>query len=136
MDKGCVILQYMALTGILSSVLRDLQENRIKSIVIHSPHNFFTIHDAEIGALVFLTKTSFTDISTGTYGLIAKINQKQIAIHRVTQSTDVLYEEYETYTARLQLELCGLGRVRKVEQLTIGKPCIVEVDKVTYLEAK
>ena len=129
-------MQYMAITGILSNVLTELQENRIKSIEIHSPHNFFTIHDAEIGSLVFLTKTSFSDISTGTYGLIARINQKQIAIHRVTQSTDVIYEEYETYAARLQLELYGLGRVRKVEQLTLGKPCIVEVDKVTYLEAK
>jgi len=136
MDRGCVILQYMALTGISSHVFRDLQENRIKTIEIHSPHNFFTIHDAEIGVLVFLTKTSFSDISTGTYGLIARINQKQIAIHRVTQSNDIMYEEYETYAARLQLELYELGRVRKVEQVTIGKPCIVEVDKVTYLEAK
>ena len=129
-------MQYMALTGILSNVLRDIQENRIKTIEIHSPHNFFTIHEAEIGSLVFLTNTSFSDISTGTNGLIVKINQIQIAIHRVIQSTDVIYEEYETYAARLQLELCGIGRVRKVEQVAVGKPCIVEVDKVTYLEAK
>jgi hypothetical protein len=126
----------MALTGISSQVLTDLQNNRIRSIEIHSPHNFFTIHDAETGSLVFLTKISYSDINTGTIGLIARINQRQIAIHRIVQSTDQIYEEYETYAARLQLELRGIGRVRRIEQADIGKPYIVEVDEVNYLEAK
>lgn len=129
-------MKYMALTGISSQVLTDLQNNRIRSIEIHSPHNFFTIHDAETGSLVFLTKISYSDINTGTIGLIARINQRQIAIHRIVQSTDQIYEEYETYAARLQLELRGIGRVRRIEQADIGKPYIVEVDEVNYLEAK
>ncbi|MCK5216686.1 MAG: DUF473 domain-containing protein [Methanosarcinales archaeon] len=129
-------MKYMALTGISSQVLTDLQNNRIRSIEIHSPHNFFTIHDAKTGSLVFLTKTSYSDINTGTIGLIARINQRQIAIHRLVQSTDQIYEEYETYAARLQLEFRGIGRVRRIEQAAIGKPYIVEVDEVNYLEAK
>ncbi len=68
--------------------------------------------------------------------MIARINRRQIAIHRLVQSTDQIYEEYETYAARLQLELRGIGRVRRIEQAVIGKPYIVEVDEVNYLEAK
>jgi hypothetical protein len=129
-------MQYAALTGISSYVLKDLQDNHVRTIEIHSPHNFITIHTIEAGDMVFITKTSHSDIKIGTIGLIARVNQRQIAMQRVMQRTEELYEEYETFTARLQLELGGLGRVRRLENVFIGKPCVVEVDTVTYLEAK
>jgi len=129
-------MQYAALTGISSHVLKDLQDNRIRTIEIHSPHNFFTIYSIEVGDKVFVTKTSHSDIKIGTIGLIARVNQRQIAMQRVMQRTEELYEEYETFTARLQLELGGLGRVRRLENVLIGKPCVIEVDTVTHLEAK
>lgn len=129
-------MQYVAITGISSQVLKELQENQIRTIEIRSPHNFFSVHAAQPGDQVFLTKSSFNDISTGTIGLIARIKERQVAMHRILHRTDEIFEECETFAARLQLELQGLGRVRKVEPSVLGQPFIVEADRVTYLEAR
>ena len=129
-------MQSIALTGLSSQVLRNLQENHIKTIEIRSPHNFISVNVTNVGDFVFLTRTSISDITNGTIGLIARITQRQIAIQRVMQHTADIFEEYEIFTARLQVELQGMGRVRKVGDIMVGKPCLVEVDRVTYLEAK
>ena len=129
-------MQYIALTGISSQVLRDLQENHIRTIEIRSPHNFYSVYATDVEDLIFLTKTSYSDIRSGTIGLIARITQRQIAIQRIMEKTDMIIEEYELFTARLQLKLQGIGRVRNIGDIMVGKPCIVEVDRVTYLEAK
>jgi hypothetical protein len=52
------------------------------------------------------------------------------------QITEDVFEECETFSTRLQLELKGIARVRKVEENDLGKPFIVEADEVTYLEAR
>jgi hypothetical protein len=129
-------MRYVALTGISPYVLKELQDNYIRTIEIRSPHNFLSIQAVESGDLVFLTKSSYDDIKTGTIGTIAGIKERQIAMHRIVHKTEDFFEESETFAARLQLELQGLGRVRRVEQNMLGKPLIVEADKVTYLEAR
>lgn len=129
-------MQYIALTGILPHVLKELQENYIRTIEIRSPHNFVSVNAMDVGDLIFLTKTSYSDITGGTFGIIARVTQRQIAIHRIMQRTDEISEECETFAARLQLELQGLGRVRKIEKIVVGRPIVVDADRVTYLEGR
>lgn len=129
-------MQYVALTGISSQVLKELQDNRIRTIEIRSPHNFFSVHTTEVGDFVFLTKSSYGDIRTGTLGLIARIKERNISMHRILHRTDEIFEECETFAARLQLELQGIGRVRKSDESALGQPLIVDADRVTYLEAR
>jgi hypothetical protein len=129
-------MQYIAITGISSQVLKELQDNRVRTIEIRSPHNFFSVHATNPGDMVFLTRSSYDDINTGTIGLLARIRGRQVSMHRILHNSDEIFEECETFAARLQLELEGIGRVRKVEETTLGKPFVVEADKVTYLEAR
>ncbi|HUW68306.1 MAG TPA: DUF473 domain-containing protein [Candidatus Nanoarchaeia archaeon] len=129
-------MQYIAITGISSQVLKELQDNRVRTIEIRSPHNFFSVNTTNPGDIIFLTRSSYDDINAGTIGLLAMIKGKQVFIHRILHKSDEIFEECETFAARLQLELDGIGRVRKVEETTLGKPLEVDADKVTYLEAR
>ena len=129
-------MKYVALTGIASQVLKELQDNRIRTFEIRSPHNFYSVYGSDVGDLVLLTRTSYNDVRAGTIGMIARIRSKQVAIHHIMQITEDVFEECETFSTRLQLELKGIARVRKVEENDLGKPFIVEADEVTYLEAR
>ena len=129
-------MQYIALTGISSQVLKELQDNRIRTIEVYSPHNFFSVYNTNVGDFIFLTKSSYDDIKVGTIGMLARIKERKITMHRLVHRTDDILEEYETFAARLQLELQGIGRVRTVHEAVMGKPFIVEADSVTYLEAR
>ncbi|MDF1557272.1 MAG: DUF473 domain-containing protein [ANME-2 cluster archaeon] len=129
-------MQYVVLTGISSRVLKDLQENRIRTIEIRSPHNFFSVYNTEVGDLIFLTKSSYDDIRTGTIGMLARIKERQVAMHRLVHRTDEMFEECETFAARLQLELQGIGRVHTVNKAVMGQPFLLDADSVTYLEAR
>ncbi|MCL7414606.1 MAG: DUF473 domain-containing protein [ANME-2 cluster archaeon] len=129
-------MQYVAITGISSQVLKDLQENRIRTIEIHSPHNFFSVYSTDVGDLIFLTKSSYDDIKAGTIGMLARIKERQVAMHRLVHRSGEMFEEGETFAARLQLELQGIGRVRTVNKAVMGQPFLVDADSVTYLEAR
>lgn len=129
-------MQYIALTGISSQVLKDLQENRIRTIEIHSPHNFISVYNTEVGDLIFLTKSSYSDIKAGTIGVLIKIKEKHVSMHRLVSRSEEMFEECETFAARLQLQMQGIARVRKVGDIVMGSPLFVDADSVTYLEAK
>jgi hypothetical protein len=135
-DRGSISMKYIALTGISSQVLKELQDNRIRTLEIRTPHNFFSVHSSDVGDLVLLTRTSYNDVRAGTIGMIVRIRTKQVAIHHLMQITEDVFEECETFSTRLQLELKGVGRVRKVEESVLGKPFIVEADEVRYLEGR
>jgi uncharacterized protein len=135
-DGGSVSMKYIILTGISSQVLKELQDDRIRTIEIRSPHNFYSVHGSDVGDLVFLTRTSYHDVKAGTLGLVARIKNRQVAMHRITHMTNEVLEECETFSARLQLELKGIGRVRKILEFDIEKPFVVEADEVTYLEGR
>ncbi|MBW6517763.1 MAG: DUF473 domain-containing protein [ANME-2 cluster archaeon] len=129
-------MQYIALTGISSQVLKELQENCIRTIEIHSPHNFLSVYHTEVGDLLFLTKSSYNDIKTGTIGILAKIKERHISMHRFVSRSQEMFEECETFAARIQLQLQGIARVRTVGDAVMGSPFFVDADSVTYLEAK
>lgn len=129
-------MRSVALTGISDKVLLDLRTNRLRTLEIRSPHNFLSILEVKAGDTVFLTPTSTEDVRPGTVGVVARIRERRIATHRMVQKTEELYEEREVQMARVQLEMKGLGRVRRVEGCALGEAMVVEVDEVTYFEAR
>jgi len=66
----------------------------------------------------------------------AGIREIQLITHRVIQSTDDYYEEREAQTARAQLQVIGMGRVRKGTSFEVGSPLELEVDQVKYCDAR
>ncbi len=116
--------------------LRNLEQNRVKTIEIRSPHNFLSAIETDTGDVVFLTTTSMEDVRVGTIGIIAKILEKQISMHRITRQTDELFEEAEVQMARLKLEMKGHARVRRSICCAMGEATAVEADEVQFFEGR
>ncbi len=129
-------MRHVVLSGISSEVLKDLEHEKIKTIEIRSPHNFLSVLETDVGDVIFLTPTSLGDVRAGTTGVIAKIREKQISMHRVIQRTEMFYEEAEVQMARLQLEMKGHARVRRAECCALGEATVVEADEVQFFEGR
>ena len=114
----------------------NLEHNKVKTIELRSPHNFLSALETKAGDVIFLTSTSLEDIRPGTTGIIAKISEKQVAMHRMVQRTDIFYEEAEVQLARLQLEMTGRARVRRAECCAVGEATIVEADEMRFFEGR
>lgn len=124
------------LSGISHQVLKELEHDTIKTIEVRSPHNFLSALETDVGDVIFLTSTSQGDVRPGTTGVIAKISEKQISMHRVIQRTEAFYEEAEVQIARLQLEMKGHARVRRAECCALGEATVVEADEVLFFEGR
>ncbi len=129
-------MRNIVLSGISPQVLRELEHEKIKTIEIRSPHNFLSVLETEVGDIIFLTTTSLGDVRSGTLGVIARIREKQIAMHRIVQETRGFYEEAEVQMARLQLEMKGHARVRRAECCALGEATVVEADEVLFFEGR
>jgi len=129
-------MRHIVLSGISHHVLSDLEHEKIKTIEIRSPHNFRSLLETNVGDLIFLTSTSQEDLRPGTSGLIVRIREKQVSMHRVIQKTPEFYEESEFQLARLQLEMRGRGRVRRAECCSLGEATVVDADEVLFFEGR
>ena len=129
-------MRYVVLSGISQQVLRSLETNKVKTIEIRSPHNFLSALETNIGDMIFLTSTSLQDVRPGTIGIIAKINEKQISMHRMVQRTEDIYEEAEVQMARLQLQMKGHARVRRAECCALGEATVVDADEMKFFEGR
>ncbi len=129
-------MRYVVLSGISQQVLRSLETNKVKTIEIRSPHNFLSTLETNVGDVIFLTSISHGDVRPGTTGIIAKINEKQIAMHRMIQKTEEFYEEVEVQIARLQLQMKGHARVRRSECCAIGEATVVDADEMKFFEGR
>ncbi len=129
-------MRYIVLSGISPHVLKDIEHNKIKTIEIRSPHNFLSAIETNVGDVIFMTPTSPDDIRPGTVGVIAKIREKQVAMHRMIQKTEEFYEETEVQMARLQLEMKGHARVRRSECCAVGEATVVDADEVLFFEGR
>lgn len=129
-------MRYIVLSGISQQVLRSLENNKVKTIEIRSPHNFLSMLETNVGDVIFLTSTSLEDVRPGTTGIIAKINEKQIAMHRMVQRTEDFYEEAEVQIARLQIQMKGHARVRRAECCAIGEATVVDADEMKFFEGR
>lgn len=129
-------MKYIVLSGISMMALRNLEQNKIKTIEIRSPHNFVSALEVTAGDVVFLTTTSMEDVGLGTTGLFGKILEKQVSMHRIIHQTDELFEEAEVQMARLKLEMKGHARVRRSVCCTMGEAIVVEADEVQFFEGR
>jgi len=127
---------YIALTGLSRHVMNELTVARVRTVEIRSPNNFYALLSAQPGEKIFLTQSSAPDIVPGTGGLIAGIRSLQIITHRTVQSNEDYYEECESQAARIQLQLVGVGRVRKITNFEPGTPLMLDVDEVRYCDAR
>jgi uncharacterized protein len=127
---------YVALTGLAKHVMKELLAARVRTVEIRSPNNFLTLLNTQPGDRIFLTQSSGPDIVPGTSGLIAGIRALQIITHRTVQSNQDYYEESEAQAARAQLQLVGVGRVRKIASFEPGTPLTLDVDEVKYCDAR
>ena len=126
---------YVALTGIARRVIKELLAARVRTIEIRSPNNFVTLLNVKPGDKIFQTEASAPDILLGTNGLIASVMGIQTITHRVIQSNEDYYEEREARAARVQLQLAGVGRVRRVTFFEVGESLELEVDQVKHCDA-
>jgi hypothetical protein len=131
-----ICMRHILLSGISHHVVKELEQEKIKTIEIRSPHNFRSVLETQAGDVIFITPRSQEDISPGTLGLIAKIREKQVSMHRVIQKTPDSYEESEFQLARLQLEMKGHARVRRTEVYKLGDAMVVDADEVCNFEGR
>lgn len=129
-------MRHILLSGISHQVLKELEQNKVKTIEIRSPHNFLSALETDAGDVIFLTSTTQEDVRPGTTGIIAKIREKQISMHRVVARNNEFHEEAEFQLARLQLEIKGHGRVRRAECCALGEATVVEADEVLFFEGR
>ena len=127
---------YIALTGLARHVMKELNAAKVRTVEIRSPNNFFALLRVQPGDRIFLTESSAPDIVPGTGGLIAGIRALQTITHRTVQSSEDYYEEREAQAARAQLQLVGVGRVRKITNFEPGTPLMLDVDEVRYCDAR
>ncbi|VVB68897.1 Uncharacterised protein [uncultured archaeon] len=127
---------YVALTGLARHMMRELLAARVRTVEIRSPNNFFTLLKVQPGDKIFLTESSAPDIVPGTNGLIASVRGLQTITHRTIQSSEDYYEEREAQAARVQLQMVGAGRVRKITSFEPGSPLALDVDEVRYCDAR
>ena len=127
---------YIALTGLARHVIKELTAAKVRTMEIRSPNNFFALQAVQPGDRIFLTEASASDIVPGTAGLIAVVRALQIITHRTIQSSEDYYEERESQAARVQLQLMGVGRVRKITNFEPGTPLMLDVDDVKYCDAR
>ncbi|MDD4652722.1 MAG: DUF473 domain-containing protein [Methanothrix sp.] len=127
---------YIALTGLARHVMSELTAARVRTVEIASPNNFFALLRVQPGDRIFLTQSSAPDVVPGTGGLIASVRALQIITHRTVQSNEDFYEERESQAARAQLQLVGVGKVRKITNFEPGTPLMLDVDEVRYCNAR
>ena len=129
-------MRHIVLSGISHHVIKELEHEKIKTIEIRSPHNFRSILETEVGDIIFITSRSQEDIRGGTTGLIVRIREKLVSMHRVIQKSLDSYEETEFQGARLQLEMKGHARVRRTEVWKLGEAMVVDADEVLNFEGR
>lgn len=129
-------MRYIVLSGISQHFLQDLEHNKVKTIEIRSPHNFLSTLETNVGDVVFLTSTSLEDVRPGTTGVLARIREKQVSMHRMVQRTEEFFEEAEVQMSRLQLEMRGHARVRRAECCAIGEATVVDADEMKFFEGR
>ncbi|MFU8768003.1 MAG: DUF473 domain-containing protein [Candidatus Methanoperedens sp.] len=129
-------MKYIVLSGISPYALKELENNRVKTIEVRSPNNFLSVLATNVGDTIFLTPVSLTDLRTGTFGVTAIVLEKQISTHRLVHKMEEFYEEAEVQMARLQLQVKGHARVRNAECCNLGAATVVDAEEVRYFEGR
>jgi len=125
-------MEYIALTSISPSIMRDLINHRLRSMEIRSAHNIFSLMAIDVGDCIFITDRSIHDLVPGTRGIIARVRSKETVFHHSLHYVDGVTEERETLGIRAQFEMVSLARVRRIVKNEFGSPVIVEAEPIPY----
>jgi len=133
---GDKMSEYVVLTGMSEHVISELKQNKLLTIEIRSPHNFFAAMNLKPGDSLFLTRTCPDDLTGGNTGIVAKLLKSQMSTFRVLQSGEMYHEEREMTTLRLQLDPRCIARVRKVLNNRIGTISKVDAEEIPLYNAQ
>ncbi len=107
-------MKVYGITGISRKVIDELVEHGIKSVELRSSQNVLAASRAREGDLVFLTPRSQDELVPGAEGVLARILEKNVSLHRTAFSEDA--EEREMLVARLKLSLVNICRAADYER--------------------
>ena len=129
-------MKYIVLSGISPYALKELENNKVKTVEIRSPNNFISVLATDVGETIFLTPATLADLRPGTSGVTALVIEKQISTHRLIHKMEEFYEEAEVQMARLQLQVKGRARVKRTECCDIGRATVVDAEEVLYFDGR
>lgn len=129
-------MRYIVLSGISPYALKELENNKVKTVEVRSPNNFISVLATDVGETIFLTPATLADLRPGTSGVTAMVIEKQISTHRLVHKMEEFYEEAEVQMARLQLQVKGRARVRRTECCDIGRATVVDAEEVLYFDGR
>ncbi len=104
-------MDVVALTGISRRALDELIRNPYRTLEIRSARNVEALKRAGEGHRLFLTYTTYADVTVGTEGLIARLLRVESMEQRIPWEDS---DEREVTVCRAQVRLVGLGRVAKI----------------------
>ncbi len=125
-----------ALTGISQESIQDLLKHHIRTFEIRSAHNLVIFSEIMIGDNLFITDAVPPDVVPGLCGHIVQVRGVDIHMNRMTLSTPLNQEERETMSARVQLLVHAIGKVRDVFVVEPYKPIYVDAIEIKHCDAR
>jgi hypothetical protein len=125
-----------ALTGISNESIQDLLKHHIRTFEIRSAHNLVIFSEIGLGDNLFITDAVPPDVIPGLCGHIVQVRGVDVHMNRMTLSTPLDHEERETMSARVQLLVHAIGKVRDVYQVEPYKPIYVDAIEIKHCDAR
>jgi hypothetical protein len=107
-------MEAVVLAGIARRVLDELMRNPYRTIELRGARNVMAVEEAlERAMRLFLTYDPFSDVGTGTEGLLAELLGAEELETRIPWEES---DEREITVCRAKVKLVGLGRVISVQK--------------------
>lgn len=129
-------MKLAVLTGLSRESIEDLLKHHIRTFEIRSAHNLIIFSTIKPTDQIFITEAVPPDLTPGLCGHIVTVRGIDIHMNRVSFSTPLNYEERETMSARVQLMVHAIGKVRDVYPVEPYKPIYVEAIEIKHCDAR
>ncbi|WP_297070130.1 DUF473 domain-containing protein [Thermococcus sp.] len=104
-------MRVVVLTGISRRALDELLRNPYRTLEIRSARNVEALRRTGEGDRLFLTYTTYADVTAGTEGLLTRLLNVESMEQRIPWEDS---DEREVTVCRAQVRLIGLGRVAEI----------------------
>ena len=111
-------------------------KHQIRTFEIRSAHNLVIFSQVKPGDYVFVTDAVPPDMIPGLCGHIVQVRGVDVHMNRVMMSTPLNYEERETMSARVQLMMHAIGKVKDVFPVEPYKPIYVDAIEIKQCDAR
>ena len=129
-------MKLATLTGLSHESIQDLLKHQIRTFEIRSAHNLVIFSLVKPGDYVFVTDAVPPDVVPGLCGHIVQVRGVDVHMNRMTLSTPLNYEERETMSARVQLMVHAIGKVKDVFPVEPYKPIYVDALEIKHCDAR